>query len=346
MKRKTSFLTALLLVLLVLPACGRTKQKLPYKSYKGSIFGTYFVVQYAAQEELHATIDEALQRVNTAANPFDSSSVLYAVNNNMAAPADSVLEAIVLLAQGISEATEGRYDVTIGPLVNAWGFGFEKPKSELPGQTQIDSLLQFVGYKKIKVVEGHIEKEDPRIKIDLASVAKGYACDMVARALEEQGVADYLVEIGGEIASKGKNPRDQDWRVGIQRPTRDLLGSSEATECILSLDGKRAVATSGNYRNFRKTPEGNTIGHTLDARRGCPVQTDVLSATIIAESVAKADALATATMVLGSEAAVAILECLGCDYILLILDSEAVNGYRCITSPGAEVIMLKPVTDS
>ena len=241
-----------------------------------------------------------------------------------------------------AELTDGAYDITCAPLVNLWGFGFEDGDSVVT-QQHIDSVKQFVGYQKIHLADGRIVKDDPRVMLNCSSIADGTVCDMVADRFDRLGIQNYMVEFGGEIVAKGINPRGEHWRLGINRPVDDSTGLNQQLETIIHLypsgidpakvsnNGRRGMATSGNYRNFY-VKDGKKYAHTIDPREGRPVQRDVLSATIIAPTGGLADACATACMVLGTEGAKLLKEKLPMiDYFLICGDS---TGYVTVESAG------------
>jgi thiamine biosynthesis lipoprotein len=202
------------------------------------------------------------------------------------------------MAQQVSQATDGAFDITVAPLVNAWGFGFKKGIE--PDSATIEEMRSYTGYKKISLADGKIIKEHPQTMLNCSAIAKGYGCDAVARMLQSKGVNDYMVEIGGEVALKGVNSKDSRWVIGVNKPVEDARQSNEL-QTILQLTDC-SMATSGNYRNYR-IEGGKKLAHTIDPSTGYPVQHSLLSATVIADDCAKADAFATAFMVMGKEKA-------------------------------------------
>ena len=208
------------------------------------------------------------------------------------------------LAMGISKDTDGAFDITVAPLVNAWGFGFKNGSQ--PSKQQVDSLMQIVGYQKVSLENGHIKKKDPRIMLDCSAIAKGYGCDVIAKFLRSRGVKNFMVEIGGEIVTSGLNPDRLPWKVGVTKPSDDSLSTSHELQTVLNVTDM-AMATSGNYRNFYYKG-GKKYAHTIDPKTGFPVQHNILSATVIAKSCAEADAYATSFMVMGLEKAQKVME--------------------------------------
>ena len=271
----------------------------PYKSNSGKIFGTYYNIIYQSDKELHDAIKATLAQVDGSLSTFNKQSVISAINNNKDITPDEMFTRVFTLAQDISQKTDGAFDITVAPLVNAWGFGF---KNGLPTDSAaIDSLRQYVGYATVALQNGKIAKQHPQTLLDCSAIAKGFGCDMVARTLEKAGVANYMVEIGGEIVAKGQNDKGKSWAVGINKPIDDRTGQNHSLQEIVRISGK-SMATSGNYRNFRY--EGTRkVSHTINPKSGYPVNHSLLSATVIADDCATADALATAFMVMGVDKA-------------------------------------------
>ena len=189
-------------------------------------------------------------------------------------------------------------------MVNAWGFGFKN--GDFPDSLQIDNLRTLIGYNRVQLIDGRIEKEDERLLLNCSAIAKGYAVDVIAQLLNRNGVKNYLVDIGGEIVAKGRNSRDGLWRIGVNKPVEDSLSVNQEIQTVLQLTD-RAMATSGNYRNFYYK-DGKKYAHTIDPRTGYPVEHNLLSATVIAADCMTADALATAFMVMGLDGAKAYIK--------------------------------------
>ena len=200
------------------------------------------------------------------------------------------------MAQRVSEATDGAFDITVAPLVNAWGFGFKQGIE--PDSATIEEMRAYTGYSKISLKDGKIVKEHPQTMLNCSAIAKGYGCDAVASMLSSKGIEDYMVEIGGEVALKGKNSKDTRWTIGVNKPIEDARQTNEL-QIVLQLTNC-SMATSGNYRNYRYI-DGKKYSHTIDPHSGYPVTHTLLSATVIADECAYADALATAFMVMGLE---------------------------------------------
>lgn len=336
-----------ILLLLVVSLCGVSCKQNEKSFYhdEGTVFHTYYSIKYESTQSLEDEIVHALNYVDSIANPFNPHSLLYAFNNNLPQYSDRGFLFLFQKATEVSQATEGRYDITVGPMVNIWGFGYEPSpyEGEVP-QEVLDSIRQFVGYEKVCIVADTLQKSDHRISIDMASIAKGYASDKVAEALRRHGVENYMVEIGGEIAFSGVNPQKRPWSIGVNVPTLDKAGSKNGElEAILSFTGKAGVATSGNYRNYKVSDDGFLYAHTIDPIEGRPVQRDILSATILAPDCATADALATACMLIGSEKAIALIEgWQGAEGFFLVVDKKASKGYQQVITQGMKQYITQP----
>lgn len=282
----------------------RQQQAIPYQKNADFIFGTTYHITYQCDSNMAAGIKAELLKVDQSLSPFNEKSIITAVNQNKAVQLDSMFLDVYNLAVQISDETDGAFDITVAPLVNAWGFGFKN--STLPSSYQVDSLRQIVGYQKVSLENGHIKKKDPRIMLDCSAIAKGYGCDVIAKFLRSRGVKNFMVEIGGEIVTSGLNPDRLPWKVGVTKPSDDSLSTSHELQTVLNVTDM-AMATSGNYRNFYYKG-GKKYAHTIDPKTGFPVQHNILSATVIAKSCAEADAYATSFMVMGLEKAQKVME--------------------------------------
>lgn len=295
MRKNITLLVGLLI--LSLTACSDKGQ---YFEDSGSVFHTSYRIKYQAKRLLTDKIDSELQRFNLSLNPFNPNSTIAKVNNNEEVEVDEWFADVFNKAQEISLESDGAFDITCAPLINLWGFGFSKMDSVTP--QMVDSIRTFVGYRKVRLEGKKVVKDDPRVLLNCSSIAKGYACDVIARLLENEGVENYMVEIGGEVAMKGTNQNGDCWRIGIQKPETGTSGVSNDVEEIVQLCGKGGVATSGDYRNFY-IKDGKKYAHTINPSTGYPAGQNILSATIVAEDCMTADAYATTFMVLGLEKA-------------------------------------------
>ena len=274
------------------------------RKFSERIFGTVMNVTYTSTEDLHDTIMTCLKGVDASLSMFNPKSTISRINRGETDTLDTHLAEILPMAQSISDATGGAFDITVAPLVNAWGFGFKS--GQLPTDAQVDSLRALVDYKSISIEEGLIRKQIPGSVIDLSAIAKGYGSDQVANLLMERGVKDFMVEIGGEIVTRGNNPKGEAWHIGINRPVEDSTGMNNEIQEVIEVHN-RAMATSGNYRNYYTTEDGRKVSHTIDPSTGRPVRHSLLSSTVLAPTCAMADAFATSFMVMGIEKAMDIV---------------------------------------
>lgn len=331
MIKKSGIFILLFLQLALLSNCNSdNRKKSDYIYNKGQIFGTYYSVTYYHPDgvDLHEKIKEKMNVFDNSLSTFNKSSVITGINNNDDVKIDAFFEKMFLTARKISENTNGAFDITVAPLVNAWGFGFgNRERDRIPN---VDSLMQITGYEKIRLENNKLIKEDPRIMLDASAIAKGFASDVIADFLSENGCTDYMVEIGGEIACKGINPKGKKWRIGIDVPTDDIAAQNREIQAILAISDL-ALATSGNYRQFYYL-DGKKFSHTIDPRTGYPVQHNLLSVTVIAPSCVEADAYATAFMVLGVDSALQICESIQGMDCYLIYEDENGNNQTVYTS--------------
>lgn len=282
----------------------RQQRNMPYQKYSDFVFGTTFTVSYQCDSDMNQSIKAELMKVDASLSPFNKASIITAINNNEDVTPDKMFMDVFLLAMDVSRETNGAFDITVAPLVNAWGFGFKS--GEKPTARQVDSLRQIIGYQKVSLVDGKIRKQDPRMMLDCSAIAKGYGTDVVANFLRSRGVKNFMVEIGGEIVTCGVNPSRVPWKVGVIKPTDDSLNVSHEVQTVLNVTDI-AMATSGNYRRFYYK-DGKKFAHTIDPATGYPVQHNILSATVLAKTCATADAYATSFMVMGLDGARKVLE--------------------------------------
>ncbi len=224
---------------------------------------------------------------------------------------------VVALALDIAERTGGAFDVTVGPLVEAWGFG-ARPASTPPDPSTLATVDDRIGFRKLRLDGGRpaLAKDHPELEIDLSGVAKGYAVDRAAAAIEALGLADYMVELGGEVRARGSNPDGRPWALGVERPD----AARGVVQRVIRL-ADAAMATSGDYRNYREV-DGRRVSHLIDPRTGAPIDHRVASATVVDDRCAVADAVATAMMVLGEDEALAVADAEGWAVLLLVREGD------------------------
>ncbi len=225
----------------------RQQQAMPYQLNKGPVFGTFYTINYQSDKDYHQEIKTALQEVDNALSMFNEQSIISQINREEGGVSNDMFMEVFRKAMEVSKETDGAFDITVAPLVNAWGFGFKN--GEMPTRQQVDSIRQFVGWKKVSAEGMTIHKTDRRVMLDCSAIAKGYGVDVVARLLKDKGVTNFMIEIGGEIITKGISPKRVPWKIGVIKPTEDSLQTSGEYQTILNVTDM-AMATSGNYRNF------------------------------------------------------------------------------------------------
>ena len=324
-----AILVIALLLLSIHPHAGRQKKQ--YFTNQGKIFGTYYNIRYEADKDLHEAIMQALLEFDASMSTFNPESTISRLNQGVDTVLDTYFLTMYQTATEVSELTNGAFDITVAPLVNAWGFGFKHKENLTP--EKIDSLRQLVDYRRLSLREAAdgqhlVNPIAGRGAIDASAIAKGYACDVIADLIKESGAENLLVDIGGEVVLQGVNQEGKPWRVGITKPIDDISGQlNEIQEIIESTD--MCMATSGNYRQFYYEG-GMRRSHTIDPRTGYPAESDLLSATVVSTTCMRADALATACMVLGSEAGMALIEQL-----------DSTECYLIIAQPGDSIAIRK-----
>lgn len=306
-----------------------------YFEDSGTVFHTLYHIKYEAPALLTVKIDSVLQAYNFSMNPFHPESIITKVNRNEPVEADGWFIDVFQKAMDISARTNGAFDITCAPFVNLWGMGFSKMDSITP--QAIDSLKAFVGYQKIRLNGRTVEKDDPRMLLNCSAIAKGYACDVIARLLESEGVRNYMVEIGGEVTVKGHNEQGECWHVGINKPGTKAEVSGEV-EAILQICDKRGVATSGDYRKFVLI-DGKKYGHHIDPRTGYPAEQHILSVTIVANDCMTADGYATGFLVMGVEEATRLATKIpDIDYYILYRNEHGEQ--KCVYSKGMQRYLI------
>ena len=283
-----------------LVSCGKTAPT--YIRVEGQMLGTFMQVSAHTDRpssEIYALMMQIDSASKSSMSIFDKSSLLSRVNRNETDSLDTHIIHCLELSRRVSEVSNGAYDVTIAPLVEAYGFAGKERLAEV----NVDSLLEFVGIDKVRVKEGCLVKDDSRLRLDFNSIAKGYVVDMAAEELERLGIENYLVDIGGEVRCKGVNSKGGAWRVGIETPFDGNNTPGAYVQQVISLSDC-SMATSGNYRRYYLDEQGRKVAHTIDPRTGKSVITNLLSATVVAPTCAEADAFGTMFMALGLEEAI------------------------------------------
>jgi thiamine biosynthesis lipoprotein len=302
----------------------KPKPVIEYIHNEGKTQGTYYSIVYQQPEgkDLQDKIENALHSFDLSLSTYNPNSIISKINqNNDSVRTDSLFEAMYKMARSVSEHTNGAFDITVGPLVNAWGFGpgFHDRK-KIP---DISKILPLVGYKKIRLENHKIIKENPNIFIDDNALSQGQSCDYIAKLLEDNGCINYMVEIGGEVMCKGRNSAGEKWKIGIDKPIDDPTGENQI-QTIAHITNI-AINTSGNYRDFYYL-NGKKYAHEIDPRYGMPIVHNLLSATVVASTCMKADAYATAFMVLGVDSSMLICKSMpDMDCYLIYVDKDGKN---------------------
>lgn len=317
---------------LLIASCSRPEAATGALRLSGDTMGTSWhatvVVPAGAgpglRSEIEALIGQVLDLVDDQMSTWRDDSDLQGFNRHAdTTPFALPSETLDVMRQSaeVSAQSGGAFDITVGPLVDAWGFGPGPDPERPPSPNAIAALRERVGYQKLALGldSGSATKAHPGLEVDLSAIAPGYAVDLISERLEERGFGRYLIELGGEVRVAGLNPEGRPWRVAIERPE----AGRRATQRIVELDDG-ALATSGDYRDFFEV-EGVRYSHTIDPGTGSPVRHSLASATVIDHSCARADAWATAMMVLGPEEGLRLADERGMPVLLLVYDRDGVR---------------------
>lgn len=316
--------------------CGTAPE---YTVVEGAMLGTTLRVvadvRGVSAQELYQAVMQLDAEAKASMSIYDPSSLLSRLNCNQTDSVDGHITYVLALADSISGISSGRYDVTVMPLVEAWGFA-AKERSADPN---VDSLLQFVGHEKVRIENGRLVKDDERVQLDFNSIAKGYTVDLLAQLVEGFGAENYIVDIGGEVRCRGVNREGDPWRIGIETPFDGNMSNGEYLQKRLSMsDG--GLATSGNYRRFYVDAEGNKVAHTIDPRTGRSALSRLLSVTVWAPSCAEADALGTMFLAMGADDAMAAAKAMPGVKVYFILSGEG-DAYEEYVSPAMREMIIQ-----
>jgi thiamine biosynthesis lipoprotein len=322
----------------LLASCSSEKKEMEAVHLRGEAQGTYYNMVYydSLQRNLHPQVDSILKAFDRSVSLWVPNSVLSRVNrNDTTVVLDDNFIGNFRDSQKVSRATNGAFDMTVGPLVEAWGFGFES--REKVGKRIVDSLLPLVGYRKIKIENGKVVKADPRMQIDFNGIAQGYSDDVIGKYFDSLGIHNYLIDIGGEVKAKGRKPDGSFWRVGIEKPAADSV-SPRILKAVIVLHNL-SVATSGSYRKYYEE-NGIRYSHTIDPKTGYPVQHSLLSVSVLAKNTAMADAYATAFMVMGYRKSRAFVESHpGLEAMFIWSDKD--KTFRTYATPGFKKLIVE-----
>lgn len=277
-------------------------------NFSGLTQGTTYSIVYVSknnvdQEDLKRQVEKILHDFDMSLSIYNDSSVISRINRNEEVLPDSFFIDVFKKSLLIFEMTEGAFDITVGPLVRAWGFGPEARRNFR--EEKRDSLMKLVGMKKVSLVDGRLIKSNPGISLDVNAIAQGYSVDVICRYFDNLGIRNYLVEVGGEVRAKGTKSGSL-WKIGIDKPEDYNMIPGQSLQAIIKISDK-AISTSGNYRAFY-VEDGIKYSHTIDPRTGSPARNQLLSATIIADECYMADGIATACMVMGKDNAIEFID--------------------------------------
>jgi len=328
--------------LLLLTGCD-TGSKAQPTVLEGKTMGTFWrvsVVDISPQQAqtLQQKIQTQLDADDHLMSTWKDDSALMRFNHSTSTapwPVSAAMADIVTTSLRVGEKTDGAMDITVGPLVNLWGFGPDKQPVKTPSQAQIDAAKARTGLAHLTVInragEQFLQKDLPELFVDLSTVGEGYAADHLAKLMEQEGIARYLVSVGGALASRGMNAQDQPWRVAIQKPT----DRENVAQAVVDING-HGISTSGSYRNYYEL-DGKRISHIIDPRSGRPIQHALVSVTVIAPTALEADAWDTGLMVLGTEQAKEVVKREGLAVFMIIKDGD---GFRTWMSPQFSAFLL------
>ncbi len=302
---KKSLIIPILALITSLIAC---QKNTPLTNIEGQTMGTTYHISYydTQNRNLKPQIDSVLLQINHSLSTYDKTSLISIFNAaDSTAPADDYLQTVFKKGQEVSKATNGVFDLTVMPLVAAWGFGAEKRMTNIDSN-KIDSLRQLVGYKKVSLKNNQLYKTQKNVRIDVDGIAQGFGVDELGRYLDTQNINSYLVEIGGELTAKGKKMDGTPWTVGIEKPLDNDQGTQNPMHQTITLENE-ALSTSGNYRKFF-IENGQKYAHEINPKTGYPELSKLLAVSIIAADCMTADAYATALMVMGLEQSIEFLK--------------------------------------
>jgi thiamine biosynthesis lipoprotein len=291
-----------MIIVLVLFSCRGKEHE--YGNFTGFTQGTTYSIVYQdpakiTTKKLKEAVENIFRNFDMSLSLYIDSSLISKINRNEDVIPDTFFIGVFKKSEEISVLTDGAFDITVGPLVKAWGFGPDEHKNF--DRSKLDSLMGLVGFRKISLIDGRLFKSNPGICLDVNAIAQGYSVDVICRYFNSLGIESYLVEIGGEVRAKG-DKNGEFWRIGIDKPFDNNMSPGTDLQAIIKLKD-RALATSGNYRKFY-IENGIKYSHTIDPKTGYPAKNQLLSATIIAKDCATADGIATACMVMGKDRAI------------------------------------------
>lgn len=286
------------LLIFGLTAC-QSNQSANYRQIEGFAQGTTYNIIYSDTTDYAPAIAAFLDDFDASLSIFDSTSLVCRINEGLTDSVDAWYAECFVISKQIHTLSGGLFDPTLAPLIAAYGFARKNVQKTIDS-VEIARIMSSVGFDKVAIVDGRLVRQNAATKLDFNAIAQGYSSDLAARMLDSLGIENYMVEIGGEIVTRGVSPSGKPWRIGIDSPQDGNFIPGASLNTIIELDG-RGLATSGNYRKYVELPSGERVNHTIDPRTGRSASNNLLSATILAPTAAMADGLATACMVGGLE---------------------------------------------
>lgn len=326
------FVLAIILLIFYKPA---TK----YHKISGNAQGTTYHITYEDRpgRDLQPRIEQLLKKFDLSLSTYDPQSLISRINRNEPhVRLDKYFRRVFHKAEEVYHISSGAFDITVAPLVNAWGFG---PQSGVSADSAtIDSLMQFVGMDKISIDGNTIIKKNPYVQLDVNAIAQGYSVDIVAEFLDRKGILNYMIEIGGEVKAKGVNEKGYLWRIGVDKPIENNMVPGQNLEAIIELEN-RALATSGNYRKFYEK-NGVKYAHSINPKTGYPVFSRLLSVSVMTSDCMTADAYATAFMIMGLEKSIILLSNQDTVNAFLVYSDDEGN-FKIYMTPGMKEFLCK-----
>ncbi len=309
----------LIIIAFLLASCADKSQKI---TYSGVTQGSYFSITYYDDggRTFEAEIDSIFKEVDNSLSLWNENSIIRKVNRNEDVVVNQIFKDNFEWARRASEFSNGAFDATIGPLVEAWGFHYKEELEMTP--EMVDSIRQLVDYQKIQIIDDRVVKANPNMTLDFNAVAQGYTTDLIGNFLETKGITNYLVDVGGEIMARGTKPNGKQWTIGIEKPAENY-DSGRAVQIKINLKDK-GIVTSGNYRKYIEK-DGVRYSHSIDPKTGYPVEQNLLSATVIADNSSWADCLATICMIVGKEKASILLENQGVEAYFIYVENGVIK---------------------
>lgn len=334
----------LILTMITLTLFGCEKPK-DVQKFGGEAQGTTYHISFWSEQEADAlavkkAVDAEFSRLDQLLSNYRPDSAIEQLNKTVSSESQPVNDEIIALieqARVVSQASNGCYDLTIKPLFDLWGF--KNDKLFIPDQARLDATLKEVGFAKIDVIDAaHLRKLNPELKIDLSSIAQGYSVSRIAKLLEQQGIENYLVEIGGELQTRGKKPDGEPWRIALEKP----LSGERTMHKIITIEQSEplAVMTSGTYRHYFDA-DGKRYSHILDATTGRPVEHHTVSVTVLHADPTQADAWSTALLCLGRSAGIEAANKAGIAALFIEQQGEAFNEYSSVPLGALSQVLIK-----